>query len=394
MMITRFLTITAVVMAGAALLPAANAQQAYPPAPGTYAPGTYAQPYPQPYPAGGAPNFDQLEDDEEANPAALPPPGPAARPPGPILSPDDPRYANAVPNPNGPVMSPDDPRYGRPAGPPPVIYGDRPPGGYPPPPGYANRGYGDPNSPRPPEGVAPGGNPAVTGSVQPQGPATGPDGRPMTIASLPPEEQPDAAPAQLAPNLRRQEVNFVTKEPAGTIVVDTPHTYLYYVLGNGRAIRYGVRVGRDGFTWTGVQKISRKKEWPDWFPPTEMIERQPYLPRFMAGGPGNPLGARAMYLGSTVYRIHGTNQPSTIGKFVSSGCIGMLNDDVSDLFERAKVGTRVVVLPGNPPPGTATASAAPMPGPAGAPPAQASAAPVYGQQPTVVPPLPAPVTVR
>jgi lipoprotein-anchoring transpeptidase ErfK/SrfK len=335
-----------------------------------------------------------LEDDDEANPAALPPPGPAARPPGPILSPDDPRYANAVPNPNGPVMSPDDPRYGRPVGPPPVIYGDRPPGGYPPPPGYANRGYGDPNSPRPPEGVAPGGNPAVTGSVQPQGPATGPDGRPMTIAALPPEEQPDAAPAQLAPNLRRQEVNFVTKEPAGTIVVDTPNTYLYYVLGNGRAIRYGVRVGRDGFTWTGVQKISRKKEWPDWFPPTEMIERQPYLPRFMAGGPGNPLGARAMYLGSTVYRIHGTNQPSTIGKFVSSGCIGMLNDDVSDLFERAKVGTRVVVRPGNPPPGTATASAAPMPGPAGAPPAQASAAPVYGQQPTVVPPLPAPVTVR
>jgi len=143
-----------------------------------------------------------------------------------------------------------------------------------------------------------------------------------------------------------------------------------------------------------VQKISRKKEWPDWYPPTEMIERQPYLPRFMAGGPGNPLGARAMYLGSTVYRIHGTNQPSTIGKFVSSGCIGMLNDDVSDLFERAKVGTRVVVLPGNPPPGTATASAAPMPGQAGAPPAQASAAPAYGQQPTVVPPLPAPVTVR
>ena len=151
-------------------------------------------------------------------------------------------------------------------------------------------------------------------------------------------------------NLRRQEVSFATKEPAGTIVVDTPNTYLYYVLGGGRAIRYGVRVGRDGFTWTGVQKITRKAEWPDWHPPTEMIERQPYLPRFMAGGPGNPLGARAMYLGSTVYRIHGTNQPSTIGKFVSSGCIGMLNEDVSDLFERAKVGTRVVVLPGGPPP--------------------------------------------
>ena len=144
-------------------------------------------------------------------------------------------------------------------------------------------------------------------------------------------------------------------------MVDTPNTYLYYVLGNGRAVRYGVRVGRDGFTWTGVQKITKKTEWPDWYPPTEMIERQPYLPRFMAGGNGNPLGARAMYLGSTVYRIHGTNQPSTIGKFVSSGCIGMLNEDVSDLFERTKVGTRVVVMPGGPPPGTATASANPPP---------------------------------
>ena len=189
---------------------------------------------------------------------------------------------------------------------------------------------------------------------------------------------------------------FATKEPAGTLVVDTPNTYLYYVLGGGRAIRYGVRVGRDGFTWTGVQKITRKAEWPDWHPPTEMIERQPYLPRFMAGGPGNPLGARAMYLGSTVYRIHGTNQPSTIGKFVSSGCIGMLNEDVSDLFERVKVGTRVVVMPGGPPPGTATASAAPAQGLAPAPgaPAQAQLAPIPGTQPTVVPPLPAPVTVR
>jgi hypothetical protein len=127
-----------------------------------------------------------------------------------------------------------------------------------------------------------------------------------------------------------------------------------------------------------------------------MIERQPYLPRFMAGGPGNPLGARAMYLGSTVYRIHGTNQPSTIGKFVSSGCIGMLNDDVSDLFAHAKVGTRVVVLPGGPPPGTATASAQPMPGPvAGPAAAQMSNAPSPGmQQPTTLPPLPAPVTIR
>jgi lipoprotein-anchoring transpeptidase ErfK/SrfK len=216
----------------------------------------------------------------------------------------------------------------------------------------------------------------------------------MVLSSLPPEEQPEVGPAQLAPSLRRQEVAFATKEPSGTLIVDTPHTYLYYVLGNGRAIRYGVRVGRDGFTWTGVQKISRKAEWPDWHPPTEMIERQPYLPRFMAGGPGNPLGARAMYLGSTVYRIHGTNQPSTIGKFVSSGCIGMLNEDVSDLFDRVKVGTRVVVLPGGPPPGsTNTASAAPVPAAPGLAPLQMSGA-ASGTQPTVVPPLPPPVTVR
>jgi lipoprotein-anchoring transpeptidase ErfK/SrfK len=392
MTITRFLTISAAVMAGAASLSLAHAQQVYPAPPGAYSPA------PQPYPPGyhgdyrrgqGAPNFDQLEDDE-ANPAALPPPGPT----GPILSPDDPRYANAVPQ--GPVMSPDDPRYGRPAGPPPVIYADRPPGApqaYPNQ-SYPNQGYADPNALRPPGAI--GAGPAVTSTVQ-QPPVTAPDGRPLTIASLPPEEQPDAAPAQLPPNLRRQEVSFVTKEPAGTIVVDTPNTYLYYVLGNGRAIRYGVRVGREGFTWTGVQKITKKTEWPDWFPPTEMIERQPYLPRFMAGGPGNPLGARAMYLGSTVYRIHGTNQPSTIGKFVSSGCIGMLNEDVSDLFDRAKVGTRVVVMPGGPPPGTATASAAPVAGPVAAPmatQAQVSAGPAPGMQPTVVPPLPAPVTVR
>jgi lipoprotein-anchoring transpeptidase ErfK/SrfK len=409
MMIKHILAALTAAMAGAAAVSCAQAQQTYP----VQQSPVYSQ-APYPYPPNGAPpdyrrgppNFDAL-DDEEANATALPPPGPA-RAPGPILSPDDPRYANAVPNgsmqPPGPVMSPDDPRYGRTPGPPPVIYADRPPGA-PPPQSYpVDRGY-DPNAPRPPEAVGAatppqGGPPAYTGSVQ-QAPPVGADGRPITIASLPPEEQPDAAPAQLAPNLRRQEVSFVTKEPAGTIVVDTPNTYLYYVLGGGRAIRYGVRVGREGFTWTGVQKISKKTEWPDWYPPTEMIERQPYLPRFMAGGPGNPLGARAMYLGSTVYRIHGTNQPSTIGKFVSSGCIGMLNEDVSDLFEHAKVGTRVVVMPGGPPPGTATASAAPaqpMPGQLvgqSAPPQQQmSAAPPPPTPPAVVPPLPAPVTVR
>ena len=117
-------------------------------------------------------------------------------------------------------------------------------------------------------------------------------------------------------------------EAPGTIIIDTPHTYLYYVLGNGQAIRYGIGVGREGFTWSGVKQVGRKAEWPDWYPPADMIARQPYLPRWMAGGPGNPLGARAMYLGGTEYRIHGTNEPSTIGKHVSSGCIRMPNEDV------------------------------------------------------------------
>jgi lipoprotein-anchoring transpeptidase ErfK/SrfK len=153
----------------------------------------------------------------------------------------------------------------------------------------------------------------------------------------------------LPQRFRRQIVDFSTTEPAGTIIIDTPNTYLYLVLGNGRAIRYGVGVGREGFTWSGTERISRMKEWPDWFPPKEMIERQPYLPRFMAGGETNPLGARALYLGNTVYRIHGTNQPSTIGSFVSSGCIRLTNDDVEDLYNRVNIGTHVVVLPGSNP---------------------------------------------
>jgi lipoprotein-anchoring transpeptidase ErfK/SrfK len=164
-------------------------------------------------------------------------------------------------------------------------------------------------------------------------------------------EQPQAADedAALPDRLRRQIVSFDRNEPAGTIVIDTANTYLYYVLGNGRAMRYGVGVGREGFTWSGVQSVTRKAEWPDWHPPAEMIARQPYLPRFVAGGPGNPLGARAMYLGSSEYRIHGTNDPTTIGKFVSSGCIRLTNEDVSDLFSRVTVGTKVVVLPKNAP---------------------------------------------
>jgi lipoprotein-anchoring transpeptidase ErfK/SrfK len=151
--------------------------------------------------------------------------------------------------------------------------------------------------------------------------------------------------SELAPHLQRQVVSYVTTEAPGTIVVDTPHTYLYFVLSGGRAIRYGIGVGREGFTWSGVNSIERKSEWPDWIPPREMLARQPYLPRFMAGGEGNPLGARAMYLSGTVYRIHGTNAPSTIGEHVSSGCIRMLNEDVVDLYNRATVGTKVVVLP-------------------------------------------------
>jgi lipoprotein-anchoring transpeptidase ErfK/SrfK len=144
---------------------------------------------------------------------------------------------------------------------------------------------------------------------------------------------------------KRQIVDYRTAESAGTVIIDTPHTYLYYVLGNGKAIRYGIGVGREGFTWSGTQTVTKKAEWPDWTPPTEMIERQPYLPRFMAGGPTNPLGARAMYLGGTVYRIHGTNAPSTIGTRVSSGCIRLVNDDVIDLYSRVNVGTKVIVLP-------------------------------------------------
>jgi len=149
--------------------------------------------------------------------------------------------------------------------------------------------------------------------------------------------------------LRRAVVAFGTTEAPGTIIIDTGNTTLYYVLGGGRAIRYGVGVGREGFTWSGVQTISRKAEWPDWYPPSEMIARQPYLPRFMAGGPGNPLGARAMYLGTSQYRIHGTNDPSTIGKFVSSGCVRLTNEDVTDLFSRVDIGTKVVVLRKNAP---------------------------------------------
>ncbi len=159
-----------------------------------------------------------------------------------------------------------------------------------------------------------------------------------------PIEQNDSS-ENLAPDLQRQVVNYATPVAAGTIIIDTAQTYLYYVLGDGRAIRYGIGVGRDGFTWSGAQAVTRMAEWPDWTPPQEMLERQPYLPRWMAGGKGNPLGARAIYLGSTVYRIHGTNAPATIGTKVSSGCIRMINADVIDLYNRVTVGTKIIVLP-------------------------------------------------
>ncbi|MCS0501694.1 L,D-transpeptidase family protein [Ancylobacter mangrovi] len=202
------------------------------------------------------------------------------------------------------------------------------------------------------------GQPATTGSVPPADVSNNYGANGSSVAMLPPEDQPEEGPPKALPDyLKRQVVDYATTQAPGTIVIDTPNTYLYYVLPGGKAERYGIGVGREGFTWSGTQKISAKKEWADWRPPPEMIERQPYLPRFMAGGPGNPLGSRTMYLGATEYRIHGTNQPSTIGKFMSSGCIRMLNEDVQDLYERVKVGTKVVVLPGNAPAKTAEAPA-------------------------------------
>ncbi|HEX7789552.1 MAG TPA: L,D-transpeptidase family protein [Afipia sp.] len=384
--------------AGLAGAPLAVAQP-YPPPPG------YSQPIqPAPY---AAPDFDRLDEDDRGT--ALPPPGYHPQPAPQPQSYQQQGYQQQMPPqqggnvPLGPVMSPDDPRYGRPMAAPAPAYSDRGPA-----PIYTERGPAPAYSDRgPPNGyVDQGDRPRPPGTIDGnQSGALPPqqgDGRPMVLSALPPDEQPETGPRkELEPRLRRQEVSYPTKEPAGTIIVDTPNTQLYYILGGGRAIRYGVRVGRDGFTWTGVQKITRKAEWPDWHPPPEMIERQPYLPRFMAGGDGNPLGARAMYLGSTVYRIHGTNQPSTIGKFVSSGCIGMLNEDVTDLFDRTKVGTRVVVLPGGKPPEpNVTASA--QPGPGGyvpsvpAPSEQRPNVMVGGpaQPPAAVPPLPAPVTIR
>jgi lipoprotein-anchoring transpeptidase ErfK/SrfK len=277
-----------------------------------------------------------------------PPPPPGYPPP----------YAAApLPPPPGAISDPRDDENDAPVGGPYVPYPPPPaarvyPGSYsglPPQPAPTVEGFR-----RPPADVASGpGSDDVTGTVRTPSYAPPPaaaQNRDAVIAALPPDEQPETGPRkELPPQFRRQLVDYVTREPAGTIVIDTPNTYLYLVLGNNKAMRYGVGVGREGFTWSGAERVTRMKEWPDWFPPKEMIERQPYLPRFMAGGDTNPLGARAMYLGNTVYRIHGTNQPSTIGTFVSSGCIRLTNDDVADLYSRVSVGTRVVVLPSSAP---------------------------------------------
>jgi lipoprotein-anchoring transpeptidase ErfK/SrfK len=167
--------------------------------------------------------------------------------------------------------------------------------------------------------------------------------RPRTAALSAPEARPSIA-AVVDPIYRRQEVAYNGKHPPGTIIVDTPNRFLFLVQPGGRALRYGIGVGRPGFTWSGVKSVTMKREWPDWRPPPQMLKRRPDLPRHMTGGPDNPLGARALYLGSSLYRIHGTNEPNTIGTNVSSGCIRMTNQDVIDLYNRVRVGTRVVVI--------------------------------------------------
>lgn len=158
------------------------------------------------------------------------------------------------------------------------------------------------------------------------------------------QESGDPARPAMDPKFEKQMVAYEGKEAAGTIIVDTPNKFLFLVQGNGRALRYGIGVGRPGFTWRGVKTVSAKKEWPAWTPPAEMLARRPDLPRHMVGGPENPLGARAMYLGSSLYRIHGSNEPWTIGTNVSSGCFRMRNEDVIDLYGRVAVGARVIVI--------------------------------------------------
>jgi len=303
----------------------------------------YARPdYPPP---PGAIYADEDDDGDVIRPPAvqseaLPPPGGSA--PGmapPVQAAPPPPDAAPAGYPSGPVDL--SARY--PAS---ATYAPAPDSGMRPPADVSGTTASVPVASAPGAPVAPGAAPAGDAGVE----------------TLPPDYQPEqGTPKQLPPYLRRQVVEYWTKEPPGTIIVDTPNTYLYLVLSEGKAMRYGIGVGREGFTWAGREKITRMAEWPDWYPPPEMITRQPYLPRFMAGGESNPLGARALYLGNTEYRIHGTNQPSTIGTFVSSGCIRLTNEDIEDLYQRVKVGTKVVVLPGNPPPPTAARPQQPTP---------------------------------
>ena len=316
-----------------------------------------AQPYPPPQayppPQGYRPSVADADDNQlydlqgrplppaAVGPQATEPAAPGPRYGGPVY-PDE----AALPPPPGAYR--DAPQQGSPPAPygsPPAAAGPRPYYGSPNP-NYASPPAGayEPDATRPPLPISPG--QIGAGQGDPNATATAPDSH---MAAFPPEVRPETGPKkQLPPQFRRTLVDYSTKEPAGTIIIDTPNTYLYLVLGQGKALRYGIGVGREGFTWAGAEKVSRMAEWPDWTPPEEMIVRQPYLPRFMAGGETNPLGARALYLGNTAYRIHGTNAPQSIGKHVSSGCIRLRNEDVTDLYDRVGVGTKVVVLANDP----------------------------------------------
>jgi lipoprotein-anchoring transpeptidase ErfK/SrfK len=186
-------------------------------------------------------------------------------------------------------------------------------------------------------------SPAAIYAEPPEGDAYRP-ARPQRMAILPSPDQVPAMSYDVPERFKRQMVDYDSKEKPGTIVIDTRNKYLYLVEGDGKALRYGIGVGREGFVWHGTQMVSRKREWPDWTPPAEMLKRRPDLPRHMEGGPANPLGARAMYLGSSLYRIHGTNEPNTIGHNVSSGCIRLTNEDVMDLYNRVRIGAKVVAI--------------------------------------------------
>jgi lipoprotein-anchoring transpeptidase ErfK/SrfK len=286
------------------------------------APRGYITAQPQTYPSGYAPSYQQ------AAPAYT---GTVA-----------PRYAAAAPAPN--YAPPALMNYATPTPPPvPAAYAAPPP--QPAPPAEPHRGFleqifGGPTiqahvyAPALPEYQQ---APPQYQQV-PQAPAVNQQ------QAYAPSSQGDMSAYPIDPRYDRQVVDYRSDEPAGTIVIDTPNKFLYLVEGGGRALRYGIGVGRPGFTWAGVKTITAKKEWPDWRPPSDMLERRPDLPRYMPGGIDNPLGARAMYLGSTLYRIHGSNEPWTIGTNVSSGCIRMRNEDVTDLYNRVKVGTKVVVI--------------------------------------------------